>query len=144
LIREVEISELLKLSTLGNYFKSFSAHINYSTDVFISNWTNLIEKNIGVIFVYEKDNNMLGMIGGIKYPDINTGILVAMETFWIVLPEASGRGVALLNKFESWARNEGCKKIIMVRLLSSMPEYVGDIYRKKGYKPIEEHFIKEL
>ncbi len=129
---------------MGDYFKTLSVHIDYSSDVFIAHWTTLIKNNIGVIFIYEKDEKIVGMIGGVKHPDINDGSLVAMEMFWAVLPSAKGCGIALLNKFESWAKNEGCRKIIMVRLIEFMPEYVGDIYKRKGYVPIEEHFMKEL
>ena len=144
MIREIKISELSELSVMGDYFKTLSAHIDYSSDIFITHWTALIKNNIGVIFIYKKDGKIAGMVGGVKHPDINDGSSVAMEMFWAVLPSAKGRGIALLNRFELWAKDEGCKKIIMVRLIESMPEYVGDIYRRKGYAPIEEHFIKEL
>ena len=144
MIKKTKISDLPKLSIIGDYFKTLSDHVDYSIDIFTAYWTHLITNNSGAIFTYEKSGNIAGAVGGVKYPDINTGILMAMEMFWVVLPEAKGRGLSLLNRFESWARDEGCKKIIMVRLLNSMPEYVGKIYMKKGYRPIEEHYVKEL
>ena len=78
------------------------------------------------------------------FPDPNTGEMLATEFFWFVNPESRGSGLKLLKVFEKWAKEKGCKKVIMVHLSDSMPEKIRNIYLRFGYKVAETHYIKEV
>ena len=138
---EKEVSQAV---LLGNQFSEESKFVRFNADIAIENVKNLIRNNIGVLFLAYKDFEIIGMICGIKYPDFLTGLWTAMELFWFVDKRKRGVGIRLLIKFESWARKENCKDIIMMHLSDSMPEEVKTIYEKKGYKYLESHYIKEL
>ena len=110
-------------------------------------YRKLIESGDGVELIAEDDDgNIMGAIAGIKAPDMHSGIMQAIETFWFVHPayRKSGVGVALLEAFEAWAKEEGCKRVGMTYLVDSHPESLRKLYEYKGYKLVEQHFMKRL
>lgn len=142
MIRKANIEDLPKLSELANIFTELSEFVGVDMNVFCKNWARFIKSGFGVIFICEKDNIITGMIGGLKFNDPNTDILIASELFWIVHPDHRGGGMDLLKSFENWAKYNGCKKIIMIHMADSMPDTVKKIYELKGYKEMETHYIK--
>ncbi len=107
-------------------------------------WINLITNNIGVIFLLVEHESITGFLAALKYPDINSGELVATEMAWFVKESQRGRGLLLLREFEGWAKEEGCKLITMGYLKDLMPDKVERLYERMGYKAIETHYIKEI
>jgi len=70
-------------------------------------------------------------------------IRFATETVWWVAPEARGQFAAeMLNAYEAWARDQGCAFAGMAAL-ASFPR-AGTIYRRRGYREAETHFLKPL
>ncbi len=144
MIRRVTEKEIPLLYSLAESFCASSAFIDpFDRDYFTQVWTALITKEIGVIFLLEEQERVVGMLGGIKYPDLQNGTMTATECFWYVLPEKRGRGMSLLSAFEKWADSQGCKKKIMVHLMDSMPEKLKRVYEHKGYRAVEVHYVKE-
>jgi GNAT superfamily N-acetyltransferase len=141
LIRKATIEDLPGLIPLCLAFARESENIRLDPNAWLNTWTQLISGEIGVIFILD-DNH--GFIGGLKYPDPNTGELTATEMFWYVDKPRRGKGLTLLKKFEQWAQDQGCKNAIMVHLTDIMPSALKRIYQRKGYREIETHFFKEL
>jgi GNAT superfamily N-acetyltransferase len=104
----------------------------------------LLESGTGVIFVDENGEEIQGTLGGVAYPEINSGELVATEFFWFVAPERRGGGLRLYRAFEEWARSKGCREIRMAYLIDSMPEKLAKLYRRLGFEPVEVQYVKEL
>lgn len=146
MIEELKITEIDSLTEIANNFFASSDFLNdFDMKVFKKNWSFFIENDVGVIFISkDKDNKPTGAIGGCMYPDPNNGELLATEFFWFVNPECRGSGIKLLKVFEKWAKEKGCKKVIMVHLSDSMPEKVSNIYIRFGYRKAETHYIKEV
>ncbi|HWJ89100.1 MAG TPA: GNAT family N-acetyltransferase [Pelagibacterium sp.] len=72
--------------------------------------------------------------GGAKY---------AMETAWWIAPDARGRSaMAMLAAYEEWARDRGCAFCQMAALVS-FPQ-AARLYERRGYSPVETHFMKPL
>lgn len=105
-------------------------------------WNLFLATGQGALFVLERDGAVVGALGALIYPDMNDGDLVATEAFWYVMPEHRGGGIALFNAFEAWASAAGAKRLMMVHLLDLMPKALEKFYIKKGYRPIEIHYIK--
>jgi hypothetical protein len=139
MIREIKSDELQDILHLCDMFSDSSVFVSYDKEIFLSNWSALIDNGIGCILTNDKNNAMLGCI---KYPDINTGELCATELFWF--SSNPGAGIKLLRKFEEWAKDNNCISIIMVHLADLMPEKVKNIYEKYGYSKMETHYIKRL
>ncbi len=67
---------------------------------------------------------------------------VAVETVWFVSESARGRGsMKMLDAYEAWARSVGSTSIVMASLATND---VSGIYLRRGYAPIETHFMKHL
>jgi hypothetical protein len=67
---------------------------------------------------------------------------IAKETVWFVSPNARGRlGLAMLDAYEAWARSLGCTSAGMASLTSND---VSRIFERRGYAPVETHFVKSL
>jgi GNAT superfamily N-acetyltransferase len=145
MIERLSIENIEDLAVIAENFYSSSEFLNdFNMEVFKKSWSMFLNDGDGVIFVSRKDGEITGTIGGCKYPDPNSGEMLATEFFWFVNPESRGDGLKLLKTFEKWAEEEGCKKVIMVHLSDSMPEKVKHIYERFGYKAAETHYIKEV
>lgn len=67
----------------------------------------------------------------------------ATETVWWIAPEARGQfAAAMLTAFEAWAIEQGCAFAGMAAL-ATFPR-AGTIYRRRGYREAETHFLKPL
>jgi GNAT superfamily N-acetyltransferase len=144
-VRILQVNEIEKLYPIADAFFSASEFLKaFNRDHFKQQWSAFINSGYGVIFVVEKEKEVVGCLGGLKFSDPNTGKMIASELFWFVLPDYRGNGSLLLEAFELWAHQEGCSSIIMVYLTDSMPNKVRSIYESRGYKAMEIHYIKEV
>lgn len=146
-IRKAAIKDLPRLHGLAKEFYQASrilGRLPFEMHRFIKAWTNFLESELGVIFLAEDAGAVNGMIGGIQYPDLYSGVLVATEFFWFVKAEQRGSGIRLYKAFESWAKEQGCEQIRMVHLSDSMPTKVANFYLRLGYELSEQHYLKEL
>lgn len=67
----------------------------------------------------------------------------AFETVWWIDPGARGQGAgAMLDAYEAWAAKRGCL-FAGLAALASFPR-AGIIYRRRGYRETETHFLKPL
>jgi GNAT superfamily N-acetyltransferase len=60
------------------------------------------------------------------------------EIFWYVRKGYRGRyGIDLIEEYEQWAKQKGCKRIRMIHLVDLMPDKLKRFYERRGYKEIE-------
>jgi GNAT superfamily N-acetyltransferase len=142
-INEASSNDVKSLAGIASDFASL-ANVDLDCPLWISSWENFIDSGFGVIFTIANDDSIVGMLGGVAYPDINSGKKMATEFFWYVTPSARGKGLKLFDSFEKWAINKGCSDIIMVHLQDVMPDKLRKLYKRKGYKAIETHYMKRL
>ncbi len=109
-------------------------------------WRSLSQQDPpSVLFLLKDGDRVLGLIGGVTFDDPLTGLRYAAEVVWRVSPEAGGQGwgLKLLQRFEWWARENKCKRVV---LHSSTREEVA-FCQKVGpleYNPYQVEFLKEL
>lgn len=113
-------------------------------DVFRRNWSTYIARGYGVILVLRRDAATVGAIGGFIVRDPSNDDLVAAEGFWFVTEHARGAGLRLFTAFETLARVRGCKRLTFVHLHALQSERLGALYQRRGFSPIEHHYVKEL
>ncbi len=66
----------------------------------------------------------------------------AKESVWYVRPEARGRSaLQMLDEYEVWAREQGCTTVGMASLETND---VSRLYERRGYVPVETHFVKTI
>ena len=145
MIKRATIEGLRELMPLIEEFYASSKFLKgFNADHCEKMWINFITNNVGIIFLLVEHEKITGFLAALKYPDVNNGELVAMEMAWFVKESQRGRGLLLLREFEKWAKEEGCKSIIMVYLKDLMPEKLQKVYENMNYKPMETHYIKEI
>jgi hypothetical protein len=84
-----------------------------------------------------------GMVGGLVYPAyFNREHRMAQELFW--WSETPGVGRALLAGLENWARGVGAKSLTMLAMADLRADAVGRLYRRQGFRPLENTFVKAL
>ena len=146
MIKEATVDELPKLLHLAEKFYACSNFLDgWNAEVWLRNWTTFIQNGMGVIFgLFGENEECYGALGALKVPDLNSGTLIAAETFWFAEESHRGKGVFLMKEFEKWAKSNGCKKIAMSYMVDSMPMKVKSIYEKFGYKQAEVSYVKEV
>lgn len=92
----------------------------------------------GVLFVAERGSQLTGFICGIALPCPFTGNTTAIKNSWIVDPSRPGDGLALLECFEEWAREQGAERIIASHMHAD--DGVGRLLKRRGYVPTEINY----
>lgn len=105
----------------------------------------MMANGLATMFMLEDETGkLIGALGAIKYPDLHSGELTSVETFWYVEKENRGHGLLLLDAYEAWAKRQGCVKCAMIHMVDSMPDKLAVLYKRRGYELIEKHYVKEL
>lgn len=142
MIREARIDELEDIVTLMLRFNDESQFVRVDRDYTIRSYKHFAEKGVWFEFVLENDNGKrIGGLGGIIGPDIHNGTMLAIETHWFVEPEHRGKGLSLLIHFEKWAEGKGYLPV-MVHLSDSYPDALKKVYERRGFRLLENHYIK--
>ncbi len=82
-----------------------------------------------------------GMIGGLVFGHPFSGKMVFQELFWRNEGPAT-QGIRLLEMAERMAKERGCERSMMIEI-GTFPG-AAQIYERRGYRPAERNFIKEL
>ena len=147
MIRRLDL-EKENMPTIFKGFEQDSKFIKVDLDYSDKTYRDLIGRGVGQIFLLFDDDtgDLVGGLGCIKAPDLHSGDMIAIETFWYVLPQCRNKmlGMELLFTFEQWAKEEGCTKVAMIHLADSAPESLEKLYLTMGYRLLEKHYIKEV
>lgn len=144
-IDKLMVSDLPQVAALGAlFYAEGKLPGRFNETYWQRSWTELLQNGAGVIFGLCADDDIIGALGGVLFPDPNTGEPVATEFFWYVRPEARGAGLKLLPEFERWASEAGAVRVHMVHLLRLTPEKLGRLYQRRGYMPTETLYVKTL
>lgn len=123
----------------GSIFGRVSRYVPAQLDLLIS---FVFDK--GVCFLAEVAGTPVGMIAIVALPDVMAGGQVnANEIVWWVdeAHRTGSIGPRLLALAESWAVNAGCNVLKMVAPYGSV---VGGYLERRGYTPLELHFVRSL
>jgi GNAT superfamily N-acetyltransferase len=117
----------------------------FDLDRFCTFWKNMIEKEMGIIFVAMEDEEIIGAIGAMIHEDPYSDEKIVHEFFWFVRPDHRGTaGIRLYKQLEKWAREKGANIIRMVHLMDSMPEKLSRFYGAMGFAAVETVYSKDL
>lgn len=145
MIQVATIADLPLVQECAQEFYASSQFLKkFEIERFVTFWTGAIESGIGVIFLQMKDGAVNGCFGGVMFPDLYSGAVIATEFFWFVKEKCRGGGMKLYRAFESWAKEKGCAEIQMIHLLDLMPEKLEKVYRHLGFVPVETRYSKEV
>lgn len=145
-IRLIQYQELDEVIRVGQkFFDEGFLPGKLIPEVFKSSWEHIITNSKGAIIGALRGPKVIGVMGFLIAHDPNDGELVSQEMFWFVDPEyRKGEGIKLLNAYEKIAAQIGVKRIGLVHLLSDNNKTLNKLYVRKGYRPMEIHYLKEL
>lgn len=137
--------ELWKLPVLAEEFYNSSSHLRgFKAEVAVTNWQKLIESDMGVVFGLKDGEDIIGMLGAMKIPDLHTGERLGIEIFWFVSESRRSKGLLLVKAFEGWGKENRCSRLIMAYMQDLMPEKLEKLYEKLGYTLMEKSYVKEI
>lgn len=120
-IRPLTIQELPLCVPFGPAFmKEYDLPGVFNPDVFLKNWAYFLQSLTAVLYGLWDDERLIGGIGGIVHPDLNTGDLHAVECFWYVGPIYRNTFMAgrLPLTFKKWGKHQGAVRWKMIHLLA--------------------------
>lgn len=153
MIREAEPRDIPRIVELGRAFYEESGWAdrlsgipdgNFCPETFAETASVLGERFL--LLVYEKDGEVVGMIGVPYAPAIfNKKLLIAGEIFWYVVPShRKGAGAELLRQLESAAKARNVKLLSMVSEHGLRHEALAQVYKRAGFTIAEHTFYKAL
>lgn len=94
------------------------------------------------ILVLEHDAHVQGVLMASWFEHPFGAGRYAKETVWYVAPIARGRGaIKMLDAYEAWAKEQGCAAVGMASLVTND---VSRLYERRGFAPVETHFVKSI
>lgn len=100
-----------------------------------------------VLLVAEVDGKVIGTAAAFVTPLFwNRNEKQGLEVFWWIDEEyrGDGNGKKLRLQLQTQAKVRGAKFWNMVALEDSMPDVVGAMYEKAGFKPVERIYMKAI
>lgn len=134
------------LARMGHAFYD-SGHLfgGFSAPNFVEFWSDAIMSGRGFIIVAEVDGSAVGAIGALLYASTNDGAILSQEMFWWMFPEHRGTGSAeLISMFERESKAMGATAVIMSAIHGMRERALGKYYSRRGYRPQETNYIKEI
>jgi RimJ/RimL family protein N-acetyltransferase len=103
-----------------------------------------LNNEFSTAIVHDVDGVAQGLLTGIVYEHEYGPVRVAKETMWWIDPAHRGgtAAIKMLDSFERWARAKFAK-YVGVAGMGEQPN-VGVLYERRGYRPAELHYIKEI
>ena len=138
-IRKATELDLLVLISIAKNFVKYFNHFKWNEDSVKETLQQLLKT--GIIYVAEKDNVVIGVIGGVVVQNMwNKNEVIYQELFWWVEEEhrESSISIRLLKEFEN-AAPVGSK--IALSLLPKSNIKISTL-SKLGYQPAELAFTK--
>ena len=143
MIREALPHEAHDVAKFMKKFEKVTDFVKVDVEYTGRKYENLVNIGKAVLFILEESGKMIGGLGCIIGDDLHFPRTMAIETYWFVDKEHRGRGLELLDYFETWAESKGYIPAI-VHLADSYPERLEKLYLHRGYKLVEKHYIKEI
>lgn len=145
MIRFAEIGDIPQLVEMGMRFLGstprYIGRIEGNRALIELHFLQLMNSENAAFLVLGERGHVHGMIAGVHYAHQHSGAATVAELFWWVNPESRGGGLQLYHALVAWARHVCNAEFLQ---MTSPSKKVARIYRKLGFAPLEEVFIKRL
>jgi len=130
---------MLRTFVTSTKYRKFVGASDAHLETFLTSLIGQIDRRV---FVAEKNDAVVGMIGVLAYVHPMSGELCAGELFWWLDPEQRGAGGFLLRRAEKWARSVGAVSLQMIAP-ADKPR-VAAMYERLGYEHVESMYHVRL
>ena len=123
---------------------NYPGGFNYES--FAASWGPALDAGVCELHVIRHLDKVIALLGCAFIPDPFSGLPIACEQFWYILPEHRGAAIAgkLFDAFECEAKTRGCTKIVMACLVNPNAPDLDALYTRRGYAVTEKTFTKVL
>ena len=146
MIRPATVDDIPEIIRLGQVMATESVtYRNVEWDIpTASEFLREIIEQIGVIFLFEREGEIIGGFGGSVTNHWFSKELYGFDLFLFVHPDKRGGAVALrlINCFETWARLRGAKTIHCGITTGIKVAETSRLYRAIGFEELGPLFIK--
>ena len=144
MIRPATLADIEQMVVLGQRFHAYAdvAEIPFDPESFrVTLQRGLLDPD-QCYLVAEVDGAVQAMAGAIAYPPyFNHAARTGQELFWW---SECGEGMRLHDALATWARGRGCQSFAMIALADTRSALMARLYKRMGYRPSEQTFIKGL
>lgn len=144
MIRRAAAGDIDRMVELGRKFHAYAgvAEIPFDPDSFRCTLERGLADLSQCYLVADVDGQVQAMAGAIAYPPyFNHAVLTAQELFWW---SECAAGMRLHDALAAWAKELGCKSFAMVALADDRSTRMARLYKRMGYRPTEQTFLKRL
>jgi GNAT superfamily N-acetyltransferase len=99
------------------------------------------------VWLAEDDGKIVGIAGALLYPMyFSPSSMVVQELWWWLTPQVRGKGAgkAMYDTIESWAIANNATALFMIALEDDRVGKMANLYTRKGFRPMERTFIREV
>ena len=142
-IADLVLSEFV--GEIHGHIEELESSNDASSTKFIEDYIYRAEERIdSIIYVAKDGDKVIGAAGGSITEHHWSSVKWGNEDFWFVKKEyRKGKtGLKLFNLLMKWFEDNGADKICMTHY--SWNPKVSKFYKKKGFKPFEINYVKEV
>lgn len=146
MIEELTAETVPDMFEIGEAFTTECSYPKFNTESFAKFWTTVIGMNMGKILAVRENGKLVAALGMATTLDPNSGLLMALEQFWYVMPShrKTRVGIDLFFRFEKEGKAAGANRLVMVHLAKLTPESLQKFYEREGYRLVEQTFWKDI
>jgi len=144
MIRRATLADIEQMVVLGQRFHAYAGvhEIPFDPESFHQTVALGLADPNQCYLVAEVDGAVRAMAGAIAYPPyFNHTAKTGQELFWW---SECGDGMRLHDALAGWARERGCQSFAMIALADGRSARMERLYKRMGYRPSEQTFIKRL
>jgi GNAT superfamily N-acetyltransferase len=141
------VIELLKASRAGAGFDAVTGPTGFAFPFEPAYAARLFTAHLArpraCCIVHDVEGSAQGILMAVAFEHPFGPVLLAKETVWWIDPAHRGTAaIRMLDAYEAWARDQGCVYAGMAGM-GADPD-VAKLYRRRGYRDAEVHFLKAL
>lgn len=136
--------EDVKLLTpsIKQFIATYSGHLKPDEFICIRAIYRSVENpDVFTLFVVD-DGKLVGYFLGRLTIEMFSGIKIAAQMGVMLLPEYSGHMFEMFNRFQNWGKERGAKRLYVHFV--GRNERRDKVLNRKGFRPAETQYIKEL
>ncbi len=132
---------------IREFFEESVSEYSISLDTVTTHETVANYVNNLIAIVARRGNEIIGVVGGLVMPSIfDKNQIVGQESVWyITKKERQGSvGIRLIREFENKCKELGAHLIVMVHMSNLYADVLDKLYKVRGYKLAENHYLKVI
>jgi GNAT superfamily N-acetyltransferase len=144
MIRRAVLADKLRVLGMAKVFHAGSqVPFPFSAPMAEAVFLSMVDDPCSFCLVYEVNGTAHGVLMAQARAHSFAPVKMAFELIFWIDPAYRGRGALLmLNSYEAWACEQGCAFANMVGL--GCDPATSGLYERRGYQPVECHFMKPL